>query len=85
MYDHVHMCLQFPPKHSIAIVVGLLKEKRAVLVHHKAGNSRVTGLPFWARGYCISTVCMGEGTVRNYIREQDKTEKQQLELFGKLN
>ena len=51
MADHVHMCLRVPPKHSIAFVIGFLKGKSAVRIHRKAGNKRVTGLHFWARGY----------------------------------
>ncbi len=81
MPDHVHMCLRVPPKHSIAFVIGFLKGKSAVRVHRKVGNKRVTGLHFWARGYCVSTVGLDEATVRKYIREQEKADKQQLELF----
>ena len=81
MPDHVYMCLRVPPKHSIAFVIGFLKGKSAVRIHRKAGNKRVTGLHFWARGYCVSTVGLDEATVRKYIREQEKADKQQLELF----
>ena len=81
MADHVHMCLRVPPKHSIAFVIGFLKGKSAVRIHRKAGNKRVTGLHFWTRGYCVSTVGLDEATVRKYIREQEKADKQQLELF----
>ncbi len=81
MADHVHMCLRVPPKHSIAFVIGFLKGKSGVRLHRKAGNKRVTGLHFWARGYCVSTVGLDEETVRKYIREQEKTDNQQLDLF----
>jgi len=40
----------------------------------------VSGLHFWARGYCVSTVGLDEATIRKYIREQDKIEQKQLEL-----
>jgi putative transposase len=40
----------------------------------------VSGLHFWARGYCVSTVGLDEETIRNYIREQEKSEQQQMEL-----
>jgi putative transposase len=81
MVDHVHMCLRIPPKHSIAFVIGFLKGKSAVRNHRKARNKRVTVLHFWARGYCVSTVGLDEATVRKYIREQEKADKQQLNLF----
>jgi putative transposase len=32
----------------------------------------MTGLSFWARGYCVSTVGFDEETIKKYIREQDK-------------
>ena len=66
---------------QISFVIGFLKGKSAVRIHRKAGNKRVTGLHFWARGYCVSTVGLDEATVRKYIREQEKADKQQLELF----
>ena len=81
MSDHVHMCLSVAPKYSIAFVIGFLKGKSAVLIHRRVlGKKRVSGLHFWARGYCVSTVGLDEETIRNYIREQEKNEKEQLEL-----
>jgi len=82
MPDHVHMCLRVPPKFSIAFVIGFLKGKSAVRIHRSAGNKRVTGLNFWSRGYCVSTVGLDEETIRKYIQDQERFEKQQQELFG---
>jgi len=79
--DHIHICLSVPPKYSIAFVIGFLKGKSAVLIHRKGlGKKRVSGLPFWARGYCVSAVGLDEETIRNYIREQEKSEQEHLEL-----
>ena len=81
MPDHVHMCLSVPPKYSIAFVIGFLKGKSAVRIHRGILQvKRVTGLHFWARGYCVSTVGLDEATIRQYIREQEELEKRQLEL-----
>ena len=81
MSDHVHMCLRVPPKFSIAFVIGYIKGKSAVRIHRNVlEKPRVTGLHFWARGYCVSTVGLDETAIRTYIREQEKVEKQQLEL-----
>ena len=81
MPDHIHMCLKVPPKFSIAFVIGFLKGKSAVRIHRNILKAKkVTGLHFWARGYCVSTVGLDEETVRRYIREQEKLEKQQLEF-----
>jgi len=81
MSDHVHMCLRIPPKFSIAFVIGFLKGKSAIRIHRSAGNKRVTGLHFWSRGYCVSTVGLDEETIRKYIRDQENYEKQQRNLF----
>ncbi len=81
MPDHVHMCLRVPPKFSIAMVIGFLKGKSAVRIHRRFGNKKVTGLHFWSRGYCVSTVGLDEATIRKYIREQEKYESQQPSLF----
>ncbi len=81
MADHVHMCLKVPPKFSIVFVIGYIKGKSAVRIHRNIlEKPRVTGLHFWARGYCVSTVGLDETAIRTYIREQEKIEKQQLEL-----
>ncbi len=81
MADHVHMCLRVPPKFSIAFVIGFLKGKSAVLIHRRLlGHRRVTGMHFWARGYCVSTVGLDEATIRRYIREQEVLESNQMEL-----
>ncbi|MAF34199.1 MAG: hypothetical protein CL941_09700 [Desulfobacter sp.] len=32
MNDHVHMCISIPPKHSVAQVIGYIKEKSAIAV-----------------------------------------------------
>ncbi len=81
MPDHVHMCISVPPKFSIAFVIGFLKGKSAVLIHRTVlKEKRVSGLHFWASGYCVSTVGLDEKAIRNYIRDQEKLDQQQLEL-----
>jgi putative transposase len=40
----------------------------------------MTGLHFWARGYCVSTVGYDEAAVRQYIREQENRDKEQSEF-----
>ncbi len=81
MPDHVHMCLKIPPKFSVAHSIGFLKGKSAVRIHRFVlGNKKATGLHFWARGYCVSTVGYDEDVIRKYIRDQEKVEQQQMEL-----
>jgi putative transposase len=75
MPDHVHMCLSIPPKYSVAYTVGFLKGKSAVRIHRELlGARRMSGLSFWAVGYCVSTVGLDEEAIRKYVREQEKLE-----------
>ncbi len=81
MPDHVHVCLSIPPKYSVAFAVGFLKGKGAVRIHRELLHERrMSGLHFWAAGYCVSTVGLDEGRVRQYIREQEERERRQGEF-----
>ena len=81
MPDHIHLCLSVPPRYSIAYTVGFLKGKSAVKIHRELlHQKRMTGLHFWARGYCVSTVGYDEAAVRQYIREQEHRDKEQSEF-----
>ena len=80
--DHIHLCLSVPPRYSIAMVIGFLKGKSAIRIHRELlGHERnFTGLHFWARGYCVSTVGLNEEEIRRYIREQEEFDKNQGRL-----
>ena len=74
--DHVHMVLSIPPKFSVANTIGFLKGKSAIRVHRELMRERrMTGLHFWTVGYCVSTVGFDEETIRRYVREQDRRDK----------
>ena len=79
MPDHMHMLLSVPPKYSIAMTVGYLKGKGAVRIHRELMKAKGTlfGRSFWARGYCVSTVGYDEASVRRYIQEQEKLQRDQ--------
>jgi putative transposase len=82
MSDHVHLCLSIPPKYSVAYTVGFLKGKSAIRIPREfLGRQRgMTGLHFWGRGYCVSTVGLDEQTVRDYIRHQEEEEKREEQM-----
>ena len=82
MPDHIHMLLSVPPKFSFAMTMGYLKGKSAIRVHRELLKTKGTlfGRTFWARGYCVSTVGLDEHQIRQYIKEQEKLQKQQLEF-----
>jgi len=73
MPDHVHMCIEIPPKFPVASIIGFLKGKSAIAIARQfAGKERnFTGEHFWARGYAVSTVGFELEQVRAYIREQE--------------
>ena len=70
--DHVHMCIEIPPKHSVSSIIGFLKGKSAIAIARTFQNKQrnYTNANFWARGYAVSTVGFDEEIVRKYIREQ---------------
>ena len=71
--DHVHMCIEIPPKHAVASIIGFLKGKSAVAIARQFGGKRqnFTGVHFWARGYAVSTVGYELEQVKRYSREQE--------------
>lgn len=74
--DHVHMCIEIPPKYAVASVIGFLKGKSAIAVARLGGRERnYTGAHFWARGYAVSTVGFNEEIIRKYIREQGESDE----------
>ena len=74
--DHVHLVISIPPKFSVAFTIGWLKGKSAVRIHREVlKERRVTGLHFWARGYCVSTVGLDQQRVLEYVRDQEKQDR----------
>jgi putative transposase len=77
MPDHVHMCIEIPPKYAVSSVIGFLKGKSAIAIARQfSGKQRnFSGENFWARGYAVSTVGFELEAVRRYIREQEVADK----------
>lgn len=77
MPDHIHMLLKIPPKYSVAMTMGYLKAKSAIRVHRELLRTKGTlfGRAFWARGYCVSTVGLDKEKTRQYIRDQEKLQR----------
>jgi putative transposase len=52
MPDHVPICLEGPPTHAVASVLGFLKGKSAMAIARQCGghDHHVSGEHFWARG-----------------------------------
>ena len=76
--DHVHMCIEIPPKHAVASVIGFLKGKSALALARRVQEKErnFVGDHFWARGYAVSTVGFELESVKKYIREQEQADKE---------
>jgi putative transposase len=75
--DHVHLCIEIPPKYAVSSAIGYLKGKSAITIARKfKGKQRnFEGENFWARGYAVSTVGFKEEVVRRYSREQEAADQ----------
>ena len=83
--DHIHMCIEIPPKYSVSEVVGFIKGKSAIAIARDVqGRARnFTGQSFLARGFFVSTVGRDETVIREYIRNQE-AEDRRLEQLSLL-
>jgi len=79
MPDHVHMLLSIPPRYSVSMTLGYLKGKSAIRIHRELMKQQGTlfGRSFWSRGYCVSTVGLDERMIQEYIRNQERHERDQ--------
>ena len=85
--DHVHVFMSFPPRYSIAKVVGLLKSISASVIFREQPEIKkeLWGGELWEDGYFARTVGdkVTAEVIKKYIeyhREEEKSPKQ-LELF----
>lgn len=73
--DHVHMCIEIPPKYAVASVIGFIKGKSAIAIARLQGRQRnFNGCSFWARGYAVSTVGFELEVIVKYVREQEDSQ-----------
>jgi len=83
--DHVHLLIKVPPKISISKLMGTIKGKTALQVFKQFPYLRdkpYWGNHFWAKGYCVDTVGVNAEMIRQYVKYQEKVERQ-LELTFK--
>jgi putative transposase len=80
MADHVHMCIEIPPKHAVSSIVGFIKGKSAIMIARRflQKERNFVGEHFWARGYAVSTVGFELEVVKKYIREQEANDESVL-------
>ena len=85
--DHVHIFLSFPPRYSIARVVGMLKSISASVIfkEHPEVKKELWGGEFWEDGYFARTVGdkVTAEIIRNYIEyhHDEENSPKQLKFF----
>ena len=85
--DHVHLFLSFPPKYSIAQVVGIFKAASAKEIREEFPSVRreLWGGEFWEEGYFARTVGdkVTAEVIKKYIRfhEDHKKRPEQLKML----
>lgn len=80
--DHVHLLVKVPPKVSISKLLGTVKGKTAIQVFRQFLHLKKKpywGNHFWAKGYCVDTVGVDAEMIRQYVKYQEKRERN-LEL-----
>jgi len=83
--DHVHLFCSFPPRYSIAQVVGMFKSlsARAVFREFPQVKRQLWGGEFWEDGYFARTVGdkVTAEVIRKYIQRHKEAEDAQIDLF----
>ena len=76
--DHVHLITSIPPKYAVSTIMGFLKGKLALKLFERYASlgRKYWGRHLWARGYCVSTVGINEEQIRQYVRWQEKRERE---------
>lgn len=84
--DHIHLVVWIPPKYSVSQVMGYLKGKLAIrmLQRYEQLGKQYWGRHLWSRGYCVRTVGIDETRIREYVRWQEKKQKEIEQQQGKL-
>ena len=83
--DHVHLFCSFPPRYSIAQVVGMFKSlsARAVFREFPQVKRQPWGGEFWEDGYFARTVGdkVTAELIRKYIQRHKEAQDTQIDLF----
>ena len=71
--DHIHILLSFPPRYSIAKVVGIIKgiSSSKVFEEYPKIKEKLWGGHLWEQGYFVRTVGeqVTDGVIRRYIEK----------------
>ena len=80
--DHVHLLLSIPPKLSVSGVMGYLKGKSSLMIYQKFGTAKFQYRcrEFWCRGYYVDTTGKNTQVIKEYIQNQLKIDKENMQL-----
>jgi putative transposase len=76
--DHIHLLIKVPPKVSISKLMGTVKGKTALQIFRQFSHLKTKpywGNHFWAKGYCVDTVGVNADMIREYVKYQEKMER----------
>ena len=59
------------PSLSYFLYVFMQVYRKDTIHRELLGTKKMSGLSFWAKGYCASTVGLDEEVIKKYIREQN--------------
>ncbi len=83
--DHVHIFLSFPPRYSIARVVGMFKSISAseIFEEFPKVKKELWGGEFWEDGYFARTVGdrVTADEIKRYIKHHRDQKEKQMKLF----
>ena len=82
--DHLHMVMSIPPKYSVSSVLGELKSQSASKLRKKfSWFSKVYWKEniVWSPGFFVSSVGVGEETIKRYVEHQGDHDSGQLQLM----
>ena len=70
--EHIHMLVSIPPHLSVALFMGFLKSKSALMIFDRHANLKYKygRRNFWSRGYFVDTVGKNERVIQEYIKNQ---------------
>ena len=74
----MHLLVKVPPKVSVSTLMGTLKGKTALQVFRQfpyLKEKPYWGNHFWAKGYCVDTVGVDAEMIREYVKYQEKWER----------
>ncbi len=78
--DHVHIVVSIPPKVSVSVLMGVLKDKLAIKLfktYPKLKQKPYWGNHFWSRGYFVNTVGIDEEMIKRYVKYQEREDKKE--------